>query len=108
MSLPIFAYAQNAEYGKASYYADKFHGRTTASGEYYFSDSLTAAHPTLPFGSVVKVTNIKNERSIVVRINDRGPFINGRIIDLSKKAMQMLKGLEAGLIEVKVEPITGK
>lgn len=106
MSLPIFAYAQDAEYGKASYYSDRFHGRTTASGEYYFTDSLTAAHQTLPFGSIVKVTNIKNERSVVVRINDRGPFIKGRIIDLSKRAMQQLKGLEAGIIEVKIEPIT--
>jgi rare lipoprotein A len=106
MSLPVFAFAQDAEYGKASYYADKFHGRRTASGEYYLTDSLTAAHQTLPFGTTVKVTNVELNLSVVVKINDRGPFVQGRIIDLSKKAMMILRGLEAGIIEVKVEPIS--
>ena len=102
MGLPLFA--QNlVEYGKASYYADRFLGKKTASGELYHPDSLTAAHKTLPFGSKVKVTNVNNEISVIVKVNDRGPFIEGRIIDLSRNAMNILKGIDSGLIDVKVE-----
>lgn len=97
--------AQDAEYGKASYYADRFHGKKTASGELYHADSLTAAHKTLPFGTLVNVTNLDNNQSVIVRINDRGPFIQGRIIDLSKKAMKMIKGLNRGVIRVRVEKV---
>lgn len=103
ISLPVFAFAQDAEYGKASYYADKFQGRKTASGELYHADSLTAAHRTLPFGTIVKVTNVKSNDFVLVRINDRGPFVQGRIIDLSKKAMRDLDGLDEGVIDVKLE-----
>src|SRR5690606_19201500 len=67
--------------GTASYYADKFHGRTTANGEVYNMHKLTAAHPTYPFGTIVRITNLSNNKSIVVRINDRMPSFKGRIID---------------------------
>lgn len=76
--------------GGASYYADRFHGRRTASGEAFNTHALTAAHRTLPFGTRVQVTNPANGRSVVVRINDRGPFHGGRVIDLSRSAAERL------------------
>jgi len=76
--------------GMASYYGRKFHGRSTASGERFDMNQLTAAHRTLPFGSMVRVTNPANGRSVVVRINDRGPFHGGRVIDLSRSAAEAL------------------
>lgn len=78
--------ASSAQAGMASWYGSKFHGRTTASGERYNMNALTAAHKSLPFGTKVKVTNQKNGKSVVVTINDRGPFVKGRAIDLSKAA----------------------
>lgn len=92
-----------AETGKASYYADKFHGRATASGELYDKEKLTGSHRTLPFGTLVRVTNLANGKSVNVRINDRGPHANNRIIDLSYKAMSMIDGIRSGIINVKVE-----
>ncbi len=91
--------------GKGSYYADKFEGRKTASGEVYRANKSTAAHKTLPFGTMVKVTNLANNKSVIVRINDRGPFTKGRIIDLSKSAAKKLDGIRAGIIDVKIEVI---
>jgi len=91
------------EKGKASYYADKYHGRTTASGEVFNQQALSAAHQTLGFGSRVKVTNIANNKSVIVIINDRGPFIRGRIIDLSKKAFSQIASVKQGVIDVTVE-----
>ena len=88
--------------GLASYYAKKFHGRKTASGERYNMHAMTAAHPRLPFGSMVKVTHVKNRRSVRVRINDRGHFIRGRIIDLSYAAAKKLGMLSEGVARVKV------
>ena len=76
--------------GSASYYAAKFHGRRTASGEAFDNADMTAAHRTLPFGSLVRVTNPANGASVVVRINDRGPFVRGRAIDLSRAAAEAL------------------
>lgn len=76
--------------GAASWYGPGFHGRKTASGERFNTHALTAAHRSLPFGSRVKVTNSKTGRSVVVRINDRGPFVHGRIIDLSKASAQAI------------------
>ena len=93
------------EYGKASYYADRFMGRKTASGELYHPDSLTAAHKTLKFGTIVNVRNVRNGKSVIVRINDRGPFVEGRIIDLSGRAMRALNGIDKGVIDVKIEPV---
>ena len=91
------------EKGKASYYADKYHGRTTASGEVFNQQALSAAHQTLGFGCRVKVTNIANNKSVIVSINDRGPFIHGRIIDLSKKAFSQIASVKQGVIDVTVE-----
>ena len=88
--------------GKASFYADKFEGRTTASGEKYRHNKLTAAHKTLPFGTKVKVTNLSNGQSVKVRINDRGPFVQGRIIDLSKKAAKKIDMVNAGVTKVTI------
>ena len=77
--------------GKASYYGNQYKNtRQTANGEHFNKEAYTAAHKTLPFGSVVKVTNLKNNKSVTVRINDRGPFIKGRIIDLSKAAARQI------------------
>lgn len=89
--------------GKASYYADKFEGKKTASGEIYHHSKSTAAHPSLPFGTRVKVTNLANNKSTTVRINDRGPFVKGRIIDLSKSAAKKLGYLKEGVATVKIE-----
>jgi rare lipoprotein A len=89
--------------GKASYYSKKFNGRRTASGEKFRSSKRTAAHKTLPFGTKVKVTNLQNGKSVKVRINDRGPFVAGRVIDLSRKAARKIGMLEAGVANVKLE-----
>ena len=91
--------------GKASYYADKYHGRQTASGERFNQNSLTAAHKTLDFDTWIKVTNINNGKSVVVKINDRGPFIKGRIIDLSKAAFSKIANPRLGVISVVMQPI---
>jgi rare lipoprotein A len=91
--------------GIASFYADKFEGRPTANGEIYYHAKRTAAHLTLPFGSIVKVTNLENNKYVVVRVNDRGPFVDNRIIDLSKSAAIGLDFVEKGLAKVKVELI---
>jgi peptidoglycan lytic transglycosylase len=93
------------ETGIASFYADKFEGRKTANGEIYYHVKKTAAHQKLPFGSIVKVTNIENKKFVVVRINDRGPFIDNRIIDLSKSAASELGIVKKGLAKVELELI---
>jgi rare lipoprotein A len=92
-------------YGKASYYGKKFHGRLTSNGETFDMNKLTAAHRSLPFGTKLKVTNLKNSRSVVVRINDRGPFKATRIIDLSKGAATQLSMIGDGIADVKLEVI---
>lgn len=102
LSLFITANAQT-EIGIASYYGSYFHGRTTANGEKYNQFGLTAAHKTLPLGTVVKVTNLQNSKSVFVRINDRGPYVKGRVIDLSTKAAQMLGYKNKGTAKVKIE-----
>jgi rare lipoprotein A len=89
--------------GVASYYADDFHGRPTANGERFDMHALTAAHRTLPFNTRVRVTNLENGRSVVVRINDRGPFIEGRIIDLSYGAAQAVGLIGPGTARVRLE-----
>ena len=94
-----------SETGKASYYADKHQNQKTASGARYQHELKTAAHKKLPFGSVVKVTNLSNGKSVVVTINDRGPFVKGRIIDLSKSAFRSIGALSAGLLQVEIEVI---
>ncbi|RJP84934.1 MAG: septal ring lytic transglycosylase RlpA family protein [Desulfobacteraceae bacterium] len=94
-----------AYYGKASYYGDKHQGKFTANGEIYDKNKLTCAHKDLPFETICRVTNLANGKNVVVRVNDRGPFIKGRIIDLSYQAMKTLDGLNAGVIDVRVEII---
>jgi len=86
----------------ASYYADKYIGRKTSNGEKFKQNKLTAAHKTLPFGTKVKVTNLSNGQSVKVRINDRGPFIQGRIIDLSKKAAKKIDMVNTGVTKVTI------
>ncbi|MEM9424939.1 MAG: septal ring lytic transglycosylase RlpA family protein [Spirochaetota bacterium] len=88
--------------GEASYYADKFHGKLTASGVPFDMHAMTAAHKTLPFGTTVSVTNLRNGKRLEVRINDRGPFIPGRIIDVSKRAGKLLDMTGSGVVPVKI------
>lgn len=102
--ISVSAFAQNQS-GKASFYADKFEGRLTASGEKYKHAKLTAAHKTLPFGTRVRVTNTANKKTVDVVINDRGPYVDGRIIDLSKSAAEKLDFIQQGLADVTVEVI---
>lgn len=90
------------ETGKASYYADKFQGRKTANGETFRQSKRTAAHRTLPFGTKVTVKNLTNGRKVKVRINDRGPFVKGRTIDLSKKAAKRIGMVDAGVSDVEI------
>ncbi len=91
------------ETGEASYYADSLHGRPTASGEAYNKRKYTAAHRKLAFGTKVRVTNLSNGRSVTLRVNDRGPFVDGRIIDVSRVAAEKLDFVRQGLAEVRVE-----
>lgn len=93
----------NSEVGVASYYAHRYHGKRTASGESYNMHQMTAAHPRLSFGSRAKVTNLHNGRSVIVRINDRGPFVRGRVIDLSFAAARELDMIRRGLARVQVD-----
>lgn len=92
--------------GIASYYAEEFNGRRTASGEVYDMEELTAAHPTLPFNTRVKVTNLENGKSVVVRINDRGPFKKGRILDLSYRAARVIGLVSEGTAPVRLEVVS--
>lgn len=89
--------------GGASYYADKYEGRPTASGEAFSQKKLTAAHKTLKFGTMVRVTNLSNNKKVDVKINDRGPYVNGRIIDLSRAAAEKIDLIRAGVAQVTVE-----
>ena len=89
--------------GIASWYGSKYHGRTCANGEKFDMYKLTAAHKSLPFGTRVRVTNLENNKSVVVRINDRGPFVRGRIIDLSYAAAKKIGMLKSGIVKVRAE-----
>ncbi len=93
------------ETGVASWYGPNFQGKTTASGETFDMNELTAAHKSLPFGTRVRVTDLASNRQVVVRINDRGPFIKGRIIDLSKQAAEELGIVNSGTAEVGLQVI---
>lgn len=88
--------------GKASYYANKFKGRRTASGQKFRQHKRTAASLTIPLGTKVRVTNLKNGKTVKVRINDRGPYVKGRIIDLSRKAAKRIDMIRAGVVPVKL------
>jgi rare lipoprotein A len=89
--------------GNASWYGYPFYGNQTANGEIYRPGTMTAAHPSLPFGTRVKVTNLNNGRSTVVRINDRGPYVGGRIIDLSETAAESIDMKSSGVAPVKIQ-----
>ncbi len=91
--------------GKASFYADKFEGSQTASGEKYKHNKLTAAHKSLPFGTKVRLTNLANNQTVEVTINDRGPYVEDRIVDVSRAAAEQLGFINNGLAEVKLEVI---
>jgi len=93
------------ESGQASFYALKYHRRKTASGERLDQNALTAAHRTLPFGTKIKVTNLENGKSVTVRINDRGPFVKGRVVDLTQTAFKKIGRLESGVIAVVIEAL---
>ena len=94
-----------SEAGKASFYADKFQGRKTASGDIFNQNAKTAAHKKLPFGTKVKVTNLNNKKHVTVIINDRGPFVRGGVIDLSRSAFKAIGDLDSGILKVKLEVI---
>jgi rare lipoprotein A len=105
----VYRYIKSKEghkFGKASYYSDSLEGHGTASGVPYRAAELTAAHLTLPFGTVVRVTNLANGKSVDVRINDRGPYVTGRSIDLSKTAFGTIASLGSGIIYIEYEIIT--
>jgi rare lipoprotein A (peptidoglycan hydrolase) len=103
---PIKPGGRYVETGVASWYGNPYHGRATSSGEIYDMHALTAAHNRLPLGTVVKVTNLENKKSVVVKINDRGPFKRRRIIDLSYAAAQAISMIGPGSVKVRVEVVT--
>jgi rare lipoprotein A len=102
LSFSLLACRTITETGKASYYADKYEGRKTSNGETFRQRKLTAAHKTLPFGTKVRVTNLNTGKTVKVRINDRGPFIEGRIIDLTRKAAKKIDLITEGVASVKI------
>ncbi len=91
------------EIGLASFYSESYNGKKTANGEIYHSSDFTAAHKKLPFGTKVKVTNLSNGKTVKVRINDRGPFIAGRIIDLTRAAAKKIDMIDAGVVKVRIQ-----
>ncbi len=102
---PVPYLVPHVQSGQASWYGPGFHGRLTASGEIYDMYDLTAAHRALPFGTTLRVTDLVSGRSVIVRINDRGPFIGRRVLDLSYAAADRLGILHDGLARVRVEPL---
>lgn len=105
--VPLLASAQVGfvQEGNASFYSDKFEGKVTASGERYSHLKATCAHVSLPFGSLVKITNLDNNRTAIARVNDRGPFVPGRIIDVSKSVAERLGMISTGIARVRIEVI---
>lgn len=104
--LPVLASEQVRQYGNASWYGRSFHGKRTASGESFDMHEFTGAHRNLPFGTMVKVKNLRNGKEVLVRVNDRGPFIKSRIIDLSRAAATALGIVSRGTARVSIEVIT--
>ena len=103
LTLPFGAARASSQEGLVSWYGERFHNRPTASGELFDVSDLTMAHPSLPFGTKVRVTNLRNGRSVVVRVNDRGPFVGTRIADLSQAAAATLGMLQRGLARARIE-----
>ena len=102
---PVSAKAKFASSGVASYYGPGFHGRRTANGETFNMHAMTAAHRTLPFGTLIKVTNLSNGKSTIVRVNDRGPYVGNRVIDLSVAAAKEIGSTHSGAARVNLEVI---
>ena len=102
------AQSHSKSVGNATYYGNKFHGRRTSDGSTYHRDSLTCAHRTLPFGTMIRVRNMANGREVVVKVTDRGPFARGRIVDLSYAAAKKIDMLQAGVTRVEVVPVNNK
>ena len=100
---PVSAKAKFASSGVASYYGPGFHGRRTANGETFNMHAMTAAHRTLPFGTLIKVTNLSNGKSTIVRVNDRGPYVGNRVIDLSVAAAKQIGSTHSGVAQVSLE-----
>ena len=98
-------FPQSEETGLASFYNDKFEGRLTSSGAVYNKNKMTAAHRTLSFNTRIRVTNLANGRTVIVTVNDRGPFVKGRIVDLSKAAAVKLDFIDQGITKVKLEVV---
>ncbi len=102
----LSSFVMGTETGGASWYGGKFQGRLTANGEIFDTNKFTAAHKTLPFNTIVRVTNLSNNKSVLVRINDRGPFVAGRIIDLSRAAAEKIGLVGKGVVQVKLTVVT--
>jgi rare lipoprotein A len=107
LAIPFGAARANVQEGTVSWYGAQFHDRQTANGERFDMGALTMAHPTLPFGTRVRVTNLGNGRSIVVRVNDRGPFVGHRIADVSRGAAAQLGMVSRGVARVRIEALAG-
>jgi rare lipoprotein A len=103
LALPFSSSWASVQEGTVSWYGGQFQNRATASGERFDLNALTMAHPTLPFGTKVLVTNLRNGRSVVVRVNDRGPFVGHRIADLSQAAASFLGMMRRGVAKVRIE-----
>ncbi|MBX2872813.1 MAG: septal ring lytic transglycosylase RlpA family protein [Saprospiraceae bacterium] len=101
-----YSQAQDEEFGLASYYSDEFHGRKTAYGDTYNKEKLTTAHKKHPYGTILKVTRLDNNKSVTVKVIDKGPFIRGRVVDLSRKAADRIGLIDVGVAEVKVEVVS--
>lgn len=93
------------EFGKCGYYSDALHGRNTSSGEKYDKTKLTCAHKSLPFGTIIRVTRLDNNKSVEVRVNDRGPYVDGYVTDISRKAAEEIDLIKAGVAKVKIEVV---
>lgn len=103
-ALSVYAQGYSEEIGKAAYYADKLHGRPTASGKPYDKDALTCSHKKYPFGTELRITRLDNNKSVVVTVTDRGPYHEGFVVDLSRKAAEAIDLIKDGVTRVKVEP----
>lgn len=108
VSLSFVPASAQTQTGIASYYGNQFHGRRTSSGEIYHRDSLTCAHRTLPFGTLLKVRNTKNGREVVVKVTDRGPFRRGGVVDLSMAAAKEIGMVSSGIVRVEVEQVKSR
>jgi len=98
-------YMGRIETGMASYYAPKFNGRKTSYGEFFSNQEFTAAHPTLPYNTLIEVTNLKNNRKVNVRVTDRGPFSKSRVIDISKSAARQIGMVQSGIAKVQLKVV---